>query len=432
MAQTRQGRDLTEAHKQAQIDLSETGVADFIDLTAGLLDPARLDGTRIEWAGYVATSLERQHQASASLAATYLDTYRRIEGGGSGIPIGLAALDLGSAVGSLDFMIARAKTTTGTVGPRMAVSGATNLMVGAIQRHILAGGRDTIDQATLANPNSVGWRRVTDGKPCAFCALLASRGPVYTNANNAGQGRRFHDRCGCTIEEVIGDWRPTAAERRLQELADGAAGSLQDRLQQMRQRGQGVVNDAKAPATQAGSGGGGATPPRRSGPSAGDPERPRDVRRPRERTPEDFDLWAERQRALGFRTNGQDMKPHEIEFAERMAELGETIDEWLAAGEMVDGVGRLPSNDLRWKGREFELKRTHAKYAAVKALISKATKAAGAHGVRKSAFIVDFGGERISAKLRTQLAQYNERTQGMPIAELWALTPEGLEEIDLK
>jgi hypothetical protein len=50
---------------------------------------------------------------------------------------------------------------------------------------------------------------MTDGDPCAFCALMASRGPSYTdkgtaggsaNAKFIGEGLfKFHNDCGCTV-----------------------------------------------------------------------------------------------------------------------------------------------------------------------------------------------------------------------------------------
>lgn len=65
--------------------------------------------------------------------------------------------------------------------------------------------------------SSARWRRVTDGNPCGFCAMLAGRGPVYRSAEKAGDGRRYHTRCGCTVEPFEGDpseWVPTPEEQR--------------------------------------------------------------------------------------------------------------------------------------------------------------------------------------------------------------------------
>ena len=77
-------------------------------------------------------------------------------------------------------------------------------------REVMEAGRQVVQRS------STRWRRVTDGAPCGFCAMLASRGPVYTSKDTA-DGGRYHGRCGCTDEPFDGafdDWRPTEAEQR--------------------------------------------------------------------------------------------------------------------------------------------------------------------------------------------------------------------------
>ena len=79
------------------------------------------------------------------------------------------------------------------------------------QREVLSAGREKVQRSAPL------WRRVTDGKPCGFCAMVASRGPVYGSAKSAGDGNRYHDHCGCTVEPFHGDpreWEPTPDEQR--------------------------------------------------------------------------------------------------------------------------------------------------------------------------------------------------------------------------
>lgn len=51
------------------------------------------------------------------------------------------------------------------------------------------------------------WARVvrpSENGPCGFCAMLASRGPVYRSSKAAGLGvRSFHDNCRCEIVPVF-------------------------------------------------------------------------------------------------------------------------------------------------------------------------------------------------------------------------------------
>lgn len=75
-------------------------------------------------------------------------------------------------------------------------------------RMVLDGGRDA-----LKAQKALGYMRVSDGDPCYFCAMLVSRGAVYSSeetagrtANNRFQGPglfKFHDLCGCTCAPIF-------------------------------------------------------------------------------------------------------------------------------------------------------------------------------------------------------------------------------------
>lgn len=84
-------------------------------------------------------------------------------------------------------------------------------------RHARKAGRDAVSDtaklgrvrdAALKRPvgKRVGYARVLSGKEnCAFCAMLASRGPVYTEdtATRRKDGNRYHDGCDCRAQLVI-------------------------------------------------------------------------------------------------------------------------------------------------------------------------------------------------------------------------------------
>jgi hypothetical protein len=57
--------------------------------------------------------------------------------------------------------------------------------------------RSTIARSAVAS--GAGWARVPNGATCAFCLMLASRGAVYTTARSAGDGRKFHGECDCSV-----------------------------------------------------------------------------------------------------------------------------------------------------------------------------------------------------------------------------------------
>ncbi len=74
-------------------------------------------------------------------------------------------------------------------------------------RHVSNGGRDAMDEVIRQDKRVVGYVRVTRDNPCFFCAMLASRGPVYEDQSFADSDPRFqgpgdqkvHDGCGCSL-----------------------------------------------------------------------------------------------------------------------------------------------------------------------------------------------------------------------------------------
>ena len=93
---------------------------------------------------------------------------------------------------------------------------------GAGIRHAINGSRGVTANVVQRDRKIIGYARVTDAKPCAFCALLASRGAVYSKdsfiesdskftanphgAKNLPDGFRdiakVHNSCTCTLRPV--------------------------------------------------------------------------------------------------------------------------------------------------------------------------------------------------------------------------------------
>lgn len=84
--------------------------------------------------------------------------------------------------------------------PEEAMTTATVRTLGAGKRLALQGGRDVIMDAVQRDPAVKGVARVTDGDPCYFCAMLASRGAIYRSEETAAFDA--HDDCGCEPEPV--------------------------------------------------------------------------------------------------------------------------------------------------------------------------------------------------------------------------------------
>ncbi|WP_424936678.1 MULTISPECIES: hypothetical protein [Bacteria] len=93
-----------------------------------------------------------------------------------------------------------------------ALAVAKSAMLGSAKRQVLNAGRNRLTRLARAHKRIRGWARVSDGNPCAFCAMLVSRGPVYSEDTVSF---RAHDRCGCSVrlvtyDEPDGGWSPEA------------------------------------------------------------------------------------------------------------------------------------------------------------------------------------------------------------------------------
>ncbi|MGV4377941.1 VG15 protein [Trueperella pyogenes] len=96
-----------------------------------------------------------------------------------------------------------------------ALDAVKGQVAASLVRHAMQAGRDTIDASVRAT-KGVLYARVLSGlETCDFCTILASRGPVYGTARDAGDvGNRYHDRCDCQAVPVRGRWVPDRSSPR--------------------------------------------------------------------------------------------------------------------------------------------------------------------------------------------------------------------------
>ena len=227
MALTAEGKRLTEKHRREQI-----AVGARAEIQARLLWPSLrvgdLDRSEAAWMPMMLAVTEGAYSESAALATTYVDGYRQAEIGRPAAPVSpgfdrtahMSALHLAGPV--------RVKLLIeGGMSPDAAHAQAFTKFAGIVRRQTLLGGRATVNATARVDRRAIGWRRVTDGDPCAFCAMLASRGPVYSSRSRAevvaGSGLRYHGHCGCTGEIVYDEWVPNEAEARYIEAYEQAA-----------------------------------------------------------------------------------------------------------------------------------------------------------------------------------------------------------------
>lgn len=233
MAASARGRALTEAHRLQQVAIANQA-ATVGSALWGLLDVADLDGSTPAWLLANTNTARTFFDQSASAAAGYYGTFRQAEIGES-IPLTYRP-DFDLDVNRNALLLAgpvRVKSLIGTgVAPDAAKAAALTAFIGIMRRQTLMGGRFSIDGFERRDERAKGWRRVTDGDPCAFCAMLATRGPVYGSAEKAeqigGTGLRYHSNCACTAEPIYTVWEPSAREREFIRDYERAAQEVDD------------------------------------------------------------------------------------------------------------------------------------------------------------------------------------------------------------
>lgn len=176
-----------------------------------LLDKNDLPGTFPGWVGAMA-ALVNNYRAQSALAAARSYSALRAVALGSPTPADLPQL---APAASVDWLT----RAFGYAGPGMlnrdtARPGtALSTTLGTAGRIAVDGGRQTIADTVAHDRAAVGWYRVTDGDPCAFCALLASRGVVYKQDT---AGFQAHNDCGCTAAPAF------SHDQQLPELSEVA------------------------------------------------------------------------------------------------------------------------------------------------------------------------------------------------------------------
>jgi hypothetical protein len=170
-----------------------------------LMNPAKVDASWPAVRSALMPIVQQAREQSAVLAqAAYREARENAGVAGDGFepsdPLPLAIKRLESTLdvtGPVEFKNAIAAGKN----PQQAMDAAAVRMVGSTQYLALEGARSVMKESIEADERATGWARVTDNDPCYWCAMLASRGPVYKSAKTAGDprqgGDRYHDACAC-------------------------------------------------------------------------------------------------------------------------------------------------------------------------------------------------------------------------------------------
>lgn len=197
---TTAGNQLTEQHRQQQIRLAAGTSRQLMQLWP------IWDGTRQTFDMFTAATVmltQGRRRDSAGLAAGYYRAYRVAEGLTGDAPIRLAdRVEPERVITSLNVVARRSvqKSIQSGLPPQAARQIALGRTQGAVTRHVMNGGRETILQTLNADPAGQRWQRVTSGRSCDFCQMLAGRGAVYRPDTADFQA---HDNCSCTAQPVF-------------------------------------------------------------------------------------------------------------------------------------------------------------------------------------------------------------------------------------
>lgn len=406
------------------------------------------------------------HQGATRLATSYVQALRTAHGVGGQIaaPAFDAGASLGRAVGLLRDLdragdrvidrspeLRRAMNRFGRTGLQSVDRNWDDEYRRIVEqfgvtadRHAKNAGRDTVAASAAASGRR--WRRVSDGNPCSFCAMMIGRGPVYTSAEAArsvvgrrgkprgarGLAEKYHNNCGCTVVEVIGTWTPTADEQRYVDLyadatealaAEGVPATTENVLSKMRELGDGILNDAHVPKPQTGGAAGGGSPPGRgAGPfkQMGDP--------PPESDREAWlAYWKERQDALPLDFQGDTISPQEVQGYERLLRAGQDV------APIWNDPSR-PTSDFNWLNLhvdDVEMKASRNPLREIETAARKAVNHPWA-STTKERFLIDLGEHPLTDELRATFGQYNAGRRKYRISRLWVMHTDGLiEEIPL-
>lgn len=219
MATTPEGVALTRAHRVAQIRLGATAPA-AVEETWGLLDLDALDASTPTWAAVTSDRMRTRYAASQRLAGVYLERFSTAEVGSLSGPVVAPSFDEAQALRSL--LYAGPVTTKRLIGlgydPALAFAAGKRAVTGRVQAWTLSGGRRSVIATGRSWRKNV--RRVSDGNPCAFCAMLVARGAAYSQET---AGFKAHPHCGCTAEIVFGPFEWNDDERAWRDAYDQAA-----------------------------------------------------------------------------------------------------------------------------------------------------------------------------------------------------------------
>ena len=223
MAATPQGALLTAQHRAQQIQLRVVTVRDLLKVWR-IFDPKAISESWDTLEPALVALIQSRRVTSAALTAEYLRAFGLAEIGAAPASVQASVLPADEIIPNLRLLgpaNAWDLTRKGRTAAEVARTTLT-MVAGEVTRQTLNGGRRTLTDTVSRDRRIRGYTRVTDGSPCAFCAMVAGRGPVYRSEQTASF--EAHLKCGCTGEPVYASdapWSPSA--QRYRDMYDQAS-----------------------------------------------------------------------------------------------------------------------------------------------------------------------------------------------------------------
>lgn len=191
---------LAVAARQAQVQARNQMVRDVLRLWP-LLDFRNQGGTWPGWLAAMSTLLNRYHSRLATDAGLFYRGMRQLELGepGTAVLADLPSPEWQSAALGFAGPGTYNNNVSKGVPEQEARKTALSVVVGTSARIAMDGARTTVVESAKFDDRPVRFYRITDDDPCAFCALMASRGAVYHSAQAAGEMNSYHNDCACTV-----------------------------------------------------------------------------------------------------------------------------------------------------------------------------------------------------------------------------------------
>lgn len=231
---------VAHASQQARLAAAIAAIVDrsYRQQVTGLSDPV------IEaWIAAVLPRIEEYRSRSAGQAAAYYRRSRILSGEPTStipdlapLPVEMEAVTTSLRVTGMSHAI-QALERGETFDQALKV-GRTAAQ-GAAMRHSLDGGRTVLGRAWVNDPVRLGAYRITQPGCCSFCAMLASRGAVYSDQSFDASDPRFegdlsdvkvHDHDRCTLGFVYRDGAAPEFNDRMASLWQQVTRDENDRI----------------------------------------------------------------------------------------------------------------------------------------------------------------------------------------------------------